>query len=114
MKFDFTDGEWGGVCLNDINGCDCGYIFNLGGATIVKVKVNDPLSKNYERLQDTITLKQAKANQTLIACAPEMIKALIYMVKETNALFDVGWSGCDRIIQLIEKALDKKWSEINE
>lgn len=121
MKFDFTDGEWKEIVSKD------GWYIKSDNHNNEDVMVC--MSKIYrETLPETH--KRQKADARLISCAPEMIKALIDVVKK---YYDVCveaphikrskyyedykqnfYNDFKIQIKIIEKATGKKWSEIND
>ena len=104
IKFDFTEGEWK---IDDYNEYDKFIIIPKPG-----IKIDN----------DDVDPKESKANAHLIACAPEMIKALIKYVKIQKDISDylkscrkedIAEKLINKDILLIEKATDKKWQDLN-
>lgn len=116
MKFDFTEGEWE---FRDIS-----YYEDGGKYEIYKEHVNfDKIICSIEGGQT----KTLKYNARLIACAPEMLEALIEKTKQDvnaiNQVLTIKESTKKELyeklcinehIDLIEKATGKSWEEINK
>lgn len=123
MKFDFTDGEW-----YQSNFIDQKKYSNMPDSWKEKNRIEEKrrvYSKNGRLIcrceSNWNDIEQDHANARLISCAPKMIKALIEIQKlacKTCKDWTENEQICDichvNYISIIEKALDKKWSEINE
>lgn len=99
MKFDFTEGKWKGLHGDGIN-----------------KKGNIIIYSNDNHIANIIKNKNDSANARLIASAPELLQALIGLLKkipqmkEYPGLLEI--LNIDDDIKLIEKALNKPWKEI--
>lgn len=95
MKFDFTDSEW---IINDYYRC---------------IQNNPENSDDLGAICYFGNVPENNENIRLISCAPKMIKALIDLINNTSKFH--GWTHAEKNAkELIEKALNKSWSEINE
>jgi hypothetical protein len=103
MKSDFTSGEW--KVYGESNTIYC------NGKMVCQF---------FDKLEDDCENKEANAR--LISKAPEMLKALIDLVKNGNffsSAIELDWEFCGKefketVIDIIEQAIGKTWEEINE
>jgi hypothetical protein len=102
----FTPGPWWACCIDNEyeRKCHCGYIFTEGNGegTIARVYHNDPrIEKDYEPMEDIITLAQKNANACLISAAPTMFSAL-----EMSRAALLGECSIEEAMSAINEALE--------
>jgi hypothetical protein len=106
--FDFTKGEWK-VYINKT-----GWYLKAKDTDTHDVMICKSLLDS-ECLPETH--KRQKADACLIACAPEMLKTLIDIIKTWYVYVEDGElriQAIEKEIKLIEKATGKSWDEIGK
>ena len=71
-----TKGQWHTCCNNSKYEarCHCGFVFDEGEKSIATVHHNDPKLENYEKMGETLLLKEKQANGRLIEDAPKLFR----------------------------------------
>ena len=107
METKHSKGEWFACCLD----AKPHFVFaGEGEKTICAMSHNDPNEEKYEKLMDTVTVEECRANARLIQAAPDLLEALqdiiaSYDGSENN---EVSWVDIDKARLAINKAIDGK------
>ena len=99
MKTKHTPGPWFACCTERTPH----FVFSESSEkTICGIYNNDPEDSKYESLEQVLTIEEARANSKLIASAPDLLEALMEVVRISDRNH-IAW---DKAKQAIKKATE--------